>query len=237
MLGGDEADPVTRILVFEALSKANASAGWCAMVGATSAGPPGAFLADAAIEVMFGRGHIPKCAVAAMPIGKTEIVDGGYRVSGRWPFASGVRHSEWISAGAMVVRDGQPEPRMMVFPTAAAHIHDNWQVAGLKGTGSCDLSVEGLFVADAFSWALLSDPRNGAGPLYRIAVPGFVADEHDGFALGVARRALDAFLEKRLQEVEAMGPGHPACQRVRPSSVHWAHQHSSFGPLGTSRWT
>src|SRR5690349_11017359 len=81
VLGGDEADPVTQILVFEALSKANASAGWCAMVGATSAGLPGAFLADAAIEVIFRGGHIPKCAVAAMPIGKTEIVDGGYRVS------------------------------------------------------------------------------------------------------------------------------------------------------------
>lgn len=96
VLGGDEADPVTQILVFEALSKANASAGWCAMVGATGAGLPGAFLADAAIKVMFGGGYIPKCAVVAMPMGKTEIVDGGYRVSGRWAFGSGVRHSEWI---------------------------------------------------------------------------------------------------------------------------------------------
>lgn len=224
VLGGDEADPVTQILVFEALSKANASAGWCAMVGATSAGLPGAFLADAAIEVMFGGGHIPKCAVAAMPIGRAEIVGGGYRVSGRWPFASGVRHSEWISAGAMVVRDGQPEPRMMVFPTASAHIHDNWQVAGLKGTGSCDFSVEGLFVADVFSWALLSDPPKRGGPLYRIAIPGFVANEHAGFALGVARRALDTFLEKEVARSRSYGPGassmsgRPSIQRTLGAS-------------------
>jgi alkylation response protein AidB-like acyl-CoA dehydrogenase len=220
VLGGDEADPVAQILVFEALSKANAAAGWCAMVGATGAALPGAFLADAAIEVMFGGGHIPKCAITAMPIGRTEIGDGGYRVSGRWPFASGVRHSEWISAGAIVVRNGQPEPRMMVFPTASAHIHDNWQVAGLRGTGSCDISVEGLFVADTFSWSLLSDPPKRGGPLYRIALPGFVANEHAGFALGIARRALDTFLEKEAARSRSYGPdgpsmsGRPSIQRA-----------------------
>jgi alkylation response protein AidB-like acyl-CoA dehydrogenase len=216
VLGGDEADPVTQILVFEALSKANASAGWCAMVGATSAALPGAFLADAAIEIMFGGGRIPKCAVAAMPLGKTKIVDGGYRVTGRWPFASGVRHSEWLSAGAIVVRDDRPEHRMMVFPTASACIHDNWQVAGLKGTGSCDFSVEGLFVADAFSWALLSDPPKRGGPLYRIPNPGFVANEHAGFALGVARRALDAFLAKEVARSRSYGPA-ASSMSARPS--------------------
>ena len=145
-LGGDEADPVTQILVFEALSKANASAGWCAMVGATAAALPGAFLDDEAITEMFVSKRVPRCAIVAMPMGKTEIVDGGYRVSGRWSFGSGVRHSEWITAGAIVARDGESEFRMMVFPTKSACIHDNWQVAGLKGTGSCDLSVDDLSV-------------------------------------------------------------------------------------------
>jgi alkylation response protein AidB-like acyl-CoA dehydrogenase len=216
VLGGDEADPVAQILVLEALSKANASAGWCAMVGATGAALPGAFLADAAIKVMFSGSHIPNCAIVAMPMGKTEIVDGGYRVSGRWPFASGVRHSEWISAGAIIVREGHPEHRMMVFPAASAHIHDNWQVAGLKGTGSCDFSVEGLFVADAFSWASLSDPPKRGGPLYRITNPGFVANEHAGFALGVARRALDAFLAKEVARSRSYGPG-ASNMSARPS--------------------
>src|SRR5262245_23410115 len=100
VLGGDEADPVTQTLVLEALSKANASAGWCAMVGATGAALPGAFLADEAIAEIFASGRIPRCAIAAMPMGKAEIVDGGYRLTGRWPFGSGVRHSEWITAGA-----------------------------------------------------------------------------------------------------------------------------------------
>jgi len=195
-LGGAEADPTTQMLVLEALAYASSAASWCAMVGSTSVGLPGAFLPDTAIAEMFPSGHIPLGAVVAMPIGKTEIVDGGYLLSGRWPFASGVRHSEWIGAGAIVVRDATPERRMMVFPTASVELHDNWQVAGLKGTGSCDFSVDGLFVQEAFTWNLLDGVQNRGGPVYQIGHPGFVANEHAGFALGVARRALDAFTER-----------------------------------------
>ncbi|MDD9915778.1 MAG: hypothetical protein OXT01_14075, partial [Rhodospirillaceae bacterium] len=77
----------------------------------------------------------------------------------------------------------------MVFPTASAEIHDNWQVAGLKGTGSCDFSVDNVFVPEAFSWEQRVDPPKRGGPLYRIEHPGFVANEHAGFAIGVGRRA------------------------------------------------
>jgi alkylation response protein AidB-like acyl-CoA dehydrogenase len=207
VLGGDEADPVTQILVLEVLSNANASAGWCAMVGATSAALPGAFLRDEAIAEMFPSGRIPRCAVAAMPMGRAEIVDGGYRLTGRWPFGSGVRHSEWITAGAIVTRDNAPVHLMMSFPTKLAHIHDNWQVAGLKGTGSCDFSTDSLFVPAAFAWALLTDQPKRGGSLYRISNPGFVANEHAGFALGLARRALEAFLEKEVARARSYTPG------------------------------
>lgn len=190
-LGGAEADPATQILVLEELAYANTAASWCTMVGATALALPGAFLPNEAVETMFADGRVPRGAVVAMPIGKTEIVDGGYRLSGRWPFASGIRHSEWLAAGATVARGGKTERRMMVFPTASATIHDNWQVAGLKGTGSCDFSVEDLFVPSAFSWEVRVDPPRRGGPLYRIEHPGFVANEHAGFAIGVGRRALD----------------------------------------------
>jgi len=125
-LGGAEADPTTQMLVLEALAHASSAASWCAMVGSTSGGLPGTFLPDTAIAEMFLPGHIPLGAVVAMPIGKTKIVDGGYLLSGRWPFVSGVRHSEWIGAGTIVVRDGTPERRMMVFPTASAELHEIW---------------------------------------------------------------------------------------------------------------
>lgn len=190
-LGGAEADPATQILVLEELAYANAAASWCTMVGATALALPGAFLPNEAIETIFDGGRVPRGAIVAMPIGKTEIVEGGYRLSGRWPFASGIRHSEWLAAGAMVERAGNTERRMMVFPTASATIHDNWQVAGLKGTGSCDFSVDNLFVPSAFSWEVRVDSPQRGGPLYRIEHPGFVANEHAGFAIGVGRRALD----------------------------------------------
>ena len=216
VLGGEEADPVTQTLTLEALSNANASAGWCAMVGATGAALPGAFLADEAIAEIFASGRIPRCAVVAMPMGRAERVDGGYRLTGRWPFGSGVRHSEWITAGAIVTRDNKPEHLMMVFQAKSAHIHDNWQVAGLKGTGSCDFSTDNLFVPAAFTLALLTDQPKRGGPLYRISNPGFVANEHAGFALGVARRALDAFREKEVARVRSYAPGE-ASMSARPA--------------------
>ncbi len=215
-LGGAEADPTTQILVLEALAHASSAASWCAMVGSTSVGLPGAFLPETAIAQMFPPGHIPLGAVVAMPIGKTEIVDGGYLLSGRWPFASGVRHSEWIGAGAIVVRDGTPERHMMVFPTASAELHDNWQVAGLKGTGSCDFSVDGLFVQEAFTWNLLDGVQNRGGPVYQIGHPGFVANEHAGFALGVARCALDAFTEREAAKKRGY-TGKPSSLSARPT--------------------
>jgi indole-3-acetate monooxygenase len=209
-LGGFEADPTTQFVVLEALARVNSAASWCAMVGSTSVALPGAFLDDAAVAEIFPSGHFPLGASVAMPIGKTEIVDGGYLLSGRWPFASGVRHSRWITTGATVVRDGAVEHLMMTFPASSAHIHDNWQVAGLKGTGSCDISVDRLFVPGNFTWDRVHGvPRRG-GPLYRIGFPGFVVNEHAGFALGLARRALDGFIEKAATRKRGAGKAGPS---------------------------
>lgn len=186
-LGGSEADPTTQILVLEALARANSAASWCAMVGSTSVALPDAFLDDAAAAEIFPPGHFPFGAIVAMPIGRTEIVENGYLLSGRWPFASGVRHSEWITAGAKVIREGATEHLMMTFSAASAHIHDNWQVVGLKGTGSCDISVDRLFVPKNFTWDRIHGAPRRGGPLYQIGFPGFIANEHAGFALGPAR--------------------------------------------------
>ena len=105
---------------------------------------------------------------------------------------------------------------MMVFPTASAELHDNWQVAGLKGTGSCDFSVDGLFVQEAFTWNLLDGVQNRGGPVYQIGHPGFVANEHAGFALGVARCALDAFTEREAAKKRGY-TGKPSSLSARPT--------------------
>jgi len=219
VLGGHEADPSTQLLVLEALAEANPSASWCAMVGATGAGLPGAFIADDAAAQMYPGPRLPIGAIVAAPMGKTVAVEGGWRLSGRWPFVSGVRHSEWVTVGAMMPLTPGAEPThcMLCFPTRQATIHDNWQVAGLKGTGSCDVSVEDLFVPAGFVWGVGQTPPRRGGPVYRIGLPGFVVNEHAGFALGTARRALTAFAEGAARKSRG-GSGslsqRPAVQRM-----------------------
>ena len=197
VLGGAEADLVTQLDVLEAVSRIDPSSGWCLMIGAASLGGLAAFLPDDSIEEVFAGGQPPKVAGAAAPSGTATPVDGGYRVTGRWQFGSGIQHAEWVSAGARVASgfDGYPRQLRMIMPRHKVKVHDNWQVMGLRGTGSCDFSVDDLFVPEGFAWdATLTEPKRG-GALYRLGRPGFVTNEHSAFALGVARRALDAITE------------------------------------------
>jgi alkylation response protein AidB-like acyl-CoA dehydrogenase len=152
------------------------------------------FLGDDAVARIFAGGRIPRAAGCYMPTGQASESAGGYRVTGRWAFASGIRHAAWVSGTARVVRDGQPtaDRRVFVVRTDDVQIHDTWQVAGLRGTGSCDFSLRDHLVPEDFTWDIeRAVPRRG-GPLYRLGMPAFVANEHAAFALGVAHRALDA---------------------------------------------
>lgn len=208
VLGGFEADLVTQMEVLERLAMINPAIGWCAMVGATSLGVPGAFLPDSGIARMFADGRIPRGAIVVTPSGVATPEAGGFKVNGRWGFASGVRHSEWVVAVTRVERAPQapPEIYFLVFPTAACAIQDNWQVLGLKGTGSCDIVVEDLFVPDDMAFAVGEAPRRG-GALYRIGLPAFVAYEHAGFALGMARRVLDDLVTLMRNKKRGYAPG------------------------------
>ena len=197
VLGGAEADLVTQLDVLEAVSEIDASAGWCLMIGAASLGGVGAFLHDDAIKEIFKNGEPPKTAGVFAPFGKAVPVNGGYLVSGRWSFASGIQHSDWISAGARVVTEeaGFPAQVRVTVRTSDVKIHDNWQVMGLRGTGSCDFSVDDLYVPTEFAYDVsLTEPLRG-GPIFRLGRPAFVTNEHSAFALGVARRALDTVLD------------------------------------------
>ena len=196
-LGGAEADLLTQLDVIEAVTRIDASAGWCLMIGAASLGRMGAFLPDEAIETMFVGGRPPKTCGVAMPTGESVPVDGGYLVTGRWSFASGIRHSQWVSSNTRVARNdgGAPQLMSVIFPTAKAKIHDNWQAAGLKGTGSNDFSVSNLYVPEAFTLDRASVQPKRGGAIFRMGTPGFVSLEHSAFAFGVARRALDAVID------------------------------------------
>ena len=194
-LGGAEADPALQFDVIEALSAIDPSTGWCLMIGGSGIGLPGAFLSDEAVAEMFEGGRVPTGAIIPLPVGEARPVQGGYRVTGRWPFVSGVPHAEWVTVGARVIRDGEPpKPRLFVVRAESVLLHDNWHVAGLKGTGSCDVSLADVFVPEAFTWDRLGTPARRGGVLYRLGHPGFVANEHAAFAIGVGRGALDAVM-------------------------------------------
>jgi alkylation response protein AidB-like acyl-CoA dehydrogenase len=209
VLGGGEADLCIQYEVIEAISRINPAAGWCTMVGATSIALPGAFLSDEGIAVMFGNGRMPRGAVVVMPTARAARIDGGFLLNGRWAFASGVQHAGWITAQAPVTSENDTAPalHMFVFPAQAAQLHDNWQVLGLRGTGSCDISVEELFVPAVMAWNSAEQrPRRG-GPLYHLGLPAFVAYEHAAFATGLARRALDLLTETAVNKRRGYGPG------------------------------
>lgn len=207
-LGGFEADLVTQFEVLEALAKINSSAAWCTMVGATSLGLPGAFLPEAGVAKMFAGGVVPRGAVVIMPTGKAQSVTGGYKLSGRWSFASGVEHAEWVSAHVMAVAPSGTEPtlHMFSFPASEITIHDTWHVLGLRGTGSCDISVEDLYVPEGLTWQVGVQPPQRGGPLFQLGIPAFVAYEHAAFALGVARNALDEFTQTAREKKRGYGP-------------------------------
>ncbi|PKB82814.1 MAG: hypothetical protein BZY88_03655 [SAR202 cluster bacterium Io17-Chloro-G9] len=196
-LGGAEADLLTQLDVVEAVTRIDPAAGWCLMIGAASVANITAFLPDETIKELFVDGRHPTAAGAFTASGKATPVEGGFRVTGRWGFGSGILHSQWISAGAWVVDNDQTPSHQIrvVFPSTAATIHDNWQVMGLQGTGSCDFSVSDLFVSQRFSWDVNDDKPRRGGPYFLLGRPGNVTTGHCGFALGVGRLALDAIID------------------------------------------
>jgi indole-3-acetate monooxygenase len=202
VMGGAEADPVTEMLVLEAIAYNDFTSGWCTMVGATAVGSLGAFLPQAGLDRVFANGHIPTAAISFFPAGRAVRESGGYRVSGRWRFNSGIRHSEWVVGGTIVEgseseNGGKPLVIFTAFPTADVTIYDNWtDVVGLRGTGSCDCSVENYHLPEhlSFVWDLLKPKPRRGGPSYLFPPFSFVAKEHGSVAIGSARRALDELI-------------------------------------------
>jgi alkylation response protein AidB-like acyl-CoA dehydrogenase len=196
-LGGGELEVVSMLETLEELARADGSAGWCAMIGATS-GLVSAYLPDAFAREIYADPTLVTGGVFA-PSGKAVAVEGGYEVSGRWAFASGGEHCAWLMGGCIVsangaprlLASGAPDPRMMLFPAAEVEVIDTWTVSGLRGTGSHDIRVAHAFVPAGRSVSLITDPPREPGPLYRFPIFGLLALGIAAVALGIARRALD----------------------------------------------
>jgi alkylation response protein AidB-like acyl-CoA dehydrogenase len=209
-LGGAEADPVTQIDVIEKMAYIEPAVGWCMFIGATSVGWPGAFLPDESLGRVFNSDHIPHVAGVGGVRGRGVAVDGGYQISGRFQFASGIGHAEWLVGGAAIQDEAGEtvEQRFFLIPVDQAVKHDNWQVAGLKGTSSGDFSLDAVFVPTEMTWdwqdLAQGNPQRG-GAIFHLGMPGFTANEHAAFALGVGRRALDLVIETAQSKMRGHG--------------------------------
>jgi indole-3-acetate monooxygenase len=204
-LGGLEVPPLTFYRVVEAVARLDGSTGWCTFIGGSD-GLVGASLAPHIAAELFGRDPRVVLAGSVAPAGTATVVEGGYRVSGRWPYASGSQHCTWVFGGCHVLDGdqprltaaGAPEVRMVLLPAAQATIlEDTWEVSGLVGTGSHDFTIAQVFVPDAYTWCFGPDMPRGPhyqGPLYRFPLVGLFRLPVSAVALGIAQGALEACL-------------------------------------------
>ena len=185
--------------IFEELARGDASVAWCVWNGNTHW--TAAQLAAKAAEAIYDRPDVVT-ANSTRASGQAHVVDGGYRVSGRWSLVSGCELGTWMVLLAVVHEDGRPRPtpagspetRFMLIPSSQCQIVDTWTVGGLRGTGSHDVAVSEVFVPAPFGSAfddpyVLPDNRYRLPPFSRV-IPGLGA-----MALGIARTAIDTFAE------------------------------------------
>ncbi|MFI0370667.1 acyl-CoA dehydrogenase family protein [Actinomadura sp. 1N219] len=192
--GGPELSSIEQTEIIEAVSYGDPAAGWCAMIGSDT-GLYAAFLDEPVAKEMFPSLDLITAGLL-FPTGKAEIVPGGYRLTGRWQFGSGVTHADWVISGAFIYRDGAPEPgpdgdphdsKLMMVPREDVEVIDTWYTTGLAGSGSCDYTITDVFVP-AERTLTFDSVRNGEGPL---AQPEVHMRNMPGVPLGIARAALD----------------------------------------------
>jgi alkylation response protein AidB-like acyl-CoA dehydrogenase len=234
-LGGDEIDPLTACRAVEEASIQDGAVGWCVMIGACN-GYFGGLLPDAARREIFTDRTVV-LAGTFRPTGVAVATDDGYRVKGRWPFASGIMHSDWLFGGCGIHDadgprrgpSGAPVMKLMFLPRGEARVVDTWHTAGLRGTGSHDFEVADAFVpASRCVW--FSDAPEERTPLYRLPAITFFSTLIASVPLGIARHALDLFKELAAAKKPTGSP-----DLLRGSAVAQSHLGQAEGLLRAGR--
>jgi len=186
--GGDELPPADFLRRIEAISTIDPATGWVASFGSSLI-----YLAALPLETqaeLYADGPDVAFAGALFPMQPAEPADGGYRVTGSWLFGSGCRGADVLGVGLAGGPASQGRPMTAVLRPDQVEIIDNWDVAGMKATGSHELRVKDVFVPDAWTFV-----RGGEatvdGPLYRYPALAYAAQVLAVTALGAARGALD----------------------------------------------
>jgi indole-3-acetate monooxygenase len=186
-LGGPELSLAEYFAVIEAVSTLDGSVGWVVSNGAGMSRVAG--YVDAAVARRWFGNPRAFMVSATGATGTAVPVAGGYRVTGRWPFGSGI-HDATLAMGLCALPDGTP--RCCVFARDALQVIDTWHVSGLRGTGSCDFAVEDLFVPAEHTYAHLAPAATQPGTLYRMPAITVYPITVSVVPLGIARAAIDA---------------------------------------------
>jgi alkylation response protein AidB-like acyl-CoA dehydrogenase len=187
--------------VLETLAAADASTAWSLWV---SLGAPAisAFIDEAGTIEMFSAPDA--CVVGSQAVmGRAVPVPGGYRVTGRWPFASGIHQATYAGGMCLVYNGdeprlgpgGEPAPVFCYWPVASCRIIDTWDTTGLRGTGSDDIAVDDLFVPDHMVADFARPPRPGLSPLHYLNIDNAANVTCAAIAVGIAGAAVQAFRE------------------------------------------
>jgi alkylation response protein AidB-like acyl-CoA dehydrogenase len=193
-IGGSELDPVSFGDVMEEIAYHDASAAWATMIGSGTIGTMAGWLPDEGIAELFAPGEpLPTVAGQFTPRGTAIPVDGGYRVSGRWAFGSGIDHSNWVVGGCIV--EGTGAPIFVTAPKSEVTVHGNWNAAALQGTGSHDFSFDDVFIPFSLAMEAYGGvPRRG-GDIFRQPIMIFISNELSPLLVGIARRAIDDMID------------------------------------------
>jgi alkylation response protein AidB-like acyl-CoA dehydrogenase len=202
-LGGSELDPISSLKVIDQLTYGDASTAWVTMAAGLAIGTGGAYLGDEAVNEIFGGERFPVIAGQGTRPGSAVPHEGGHLLSGSWSFASGIKHSGFIHTLGVV--EGTGEPRIFVLPVEQATLIDNWDVMGLRATGSIDYTIDSVFVPEHFSHFAVTETPERGGNLYRLGIIDIAAICHTGWALGMGRRMLDEL--RKLIRAKAGRPG------------------------------
>lgn len=228
-VGASEASPADTLRCAETVARGDASAGWCVSIAATSSLLGGWLRPEGLAEVFGDPGNV--AAGVWAPRGAARREDGGFRVSGRWTFCSGILHSDYLFAGCTVRdgSDGEGVPRVLGIPVGELEIVDTWHTSGLCGTGSHDAVANAVFVPEHRSLWLL-DPPTSEAPLYRFPIFAFFALSIAAAALGNARGAIE---DLKTLAVGKVGLGSSRTLAQRPAT--WSVVAQAEGSLRAAR--
>ena len=193
-VGGVELSPTKSLQLLANVAYADAGAAWVLMATGLATGTTGAYIGDEAASVIYSDEGFGLIAGQGTRMGLATSVDGGYLLSGDWQFASGIKHARYIHTAAVIAETG--EPRIFTLPVEQAEFTDNWDVIGLRATGSIDYSIREVFVPEAWTYRVfVQEPARG-GSLFRLGTMNFAGICHAGWTLGLARRLLDEVAEQ-----------------------------------------